>query len=160
MLISRIMPIMSIYRLPHGQYGYSGHVLNLPHDVPGFINSLPRSPANLDVVVVRKEGAVDTHKDFRVRRSSVLQALRWLVDNNLYYRDVTINQDILASLPIDSLLTEIQTITVSSSEVDMPAQMMKTLIVHTFPVHFFPCHKEVSQRMKLFNSLSFKGIIM
>ena len=73
MLISRIMPIMSIYRLPHGQFGYSGHVLNLPQDVAGFINSLPRSP---NVVVVRKEGTVDTHKDFRVRRSSVLQALR------------------------------------------------------------------------------------
>jgi len=30
MLISAIMAIMSIYRLPHGQYGYSGHVVNLP----------------------------------------------------------------------------------------------------------------------------------
>ena len=26
MLISRVLPIMSVYRLPHGQYGYSGHV--------------------------------------------------------------------------------------------------------------------------------------
>ena len=25
MLISRILPIMSLYRLPHGQYSYSGH---------------------------------------------------------------------------------------------------------------------------------------
>jgi hypothetical protein len=29
-LVSAAMPIMSIYRLPHGQYGYSGHVINLP----------------------------------------------------------------------------------------------------------------------------------
>ncbi len=57
-----------------------------------------------------------------MRRSSVLNALRWLIDNNLYYRDVTINQNILASLPVDSLLTEIRTIRVSSSEVDMPAR--------------------------------------
>ena len=32
MLISAVMPMMSLYRLPLGrQYGYSGHVVNLPH---------------------------------------------------------------------------------------------------------------------------------
>ena len=30
MLISAVMPIMSVYRLPQGQYEYSGHVVNLP----------------------------------------------------------------------------------------------------------------------------------
>ena len=43
---------MSIYRLPHGQYGYSGHILNLPQDVTSFVNELPRCPATLDVVIV------------------------------------------------------------------------------------------------------------
>ncbi len=88
MLISRILPVMSIYRLPHGQYGYSGHILNLPQDVTTFINTLPRCTANLDVIIVRKEGAVDSHKDFRVRRSVVLMALQWLIENNMYYHDV------------------------------------------------------------------------
>ena len=36
MLISAILPIMSVYRLPHGQYGYSGHVINLPQDTASF----------------------------------------------------------------------------------------------------------------------------
>ena len=36
MLISAVMPIMSVYRLPLGQYGYSGHVVNLPQDVASF----------------------------------------------------------------------------------------------------------------------------
>ncbi len=49
-------------------------MLNLPQDVTGFINSLPRSPADLDIIVIRKEGATDTHEDFRVRRSVVLHA--------------------------------------------------------------------------------------
>ena len=41
MLISAVLPIMSLYyRLPHGQYGYSGHVINLPHYVGSFGNSL------------------------------------------------------------------------------------------------------------------------
>ena len=57
---------MSIYRLPYGQYGYSGHILNLPQDVTSFVNSLPRSPATLNVIVVRRDGVNETHRDFRV----------------------------------------------------------------------------------------------
>ena len=41
MFIVAVMPIMSIYRLPHGQYGYTGHVINLPQDVMSFANRLP-----------------------------------------------------------------------------------------------------------------------
>ena len=29
MFISAVLSIMSLYHLPHGQYGYSGHVINL-----------------------------------------------------------------------------------------------------------------------------------
>ena len=39
MLVSAVMPIMSIYRLPLGQYGYTGHVINLPQDVVSFAHS-------------------------------------------------------------------------------------------------------------------------
>ena len=55
MLISAVLPIMTLYRLPQGQYGYSGHVINLPQDVASFVNSLPRHPADIDVIVIRKE---------------------------------------------------------------------------------------------------------
>ena len=75
-----------LYRLPHGQYGYSGHVINLPQDVTSFANSLS----------VRKEGAAQSHRDFRVR-SRVLTALQ---ANNIYYH-VYINPDALALLPED-----------------------------------------------------------
>ena len=57
-----VMPIMSLYRLPHGQYGYTGHVVNLPQDVASFAQSLPQLPSNLDVLVIRKEGANNTHQ--------------------------------------------------------------------------------------------------
>ena len=33
LLISAVMPMMILYRLPHGQLGYSGHIVNLPQDV-------------------------------------------------------------------------------------------------------------------------------
>ncbi len=35
-----VMPIMSIYRLPLGQYEYAGHVINLPQDVVSFAQYL------------------------------------------------------------------------------------------------------------------------
>ena len=38
MLISAVMPIMSIYRLPHGQLGYKGHVINFPQKVTAFLS--------------------------------------------------------------------------------------------------------------------------
>ena len=85
MLISGVLPIVSLYRLPHGQYAYSGHVINLPQDVASFANFLPRLPSarELDVIVVRKEGGANTHRDFRVRRNVVLHALQWLLVTTL-----------------------------------------------------------------------------
>ena len=99
MLISPVMPIMSVYQLPLGQYGYSGHVINLPQDVESFVRSLPCMPSQLDVVVVRKEGAAGSHKDFKVRRSRVLQALQWLMENNPYFREISLDHAALAQLP-------------------------------------------------------------
>ena len=91
----------------HGQYGYSGHIFNLPQDVTSFI------------IIVRKEGSAEYHKDFRVRRSIVLGALEWLVTNNIYYRDVTIDHSVLSQLPIDGeLTTHLPTTNISSSELD------------------------------------------
>ena len=33
----------------------------------------------------------NTHRDCRVRRKRVLDAILWLKDNNTYYKDITIN---------------------------------------------------------------------
>ena len=41
---------------------------------------------NLDVVVVRKEVAAQSHHHFCVRRSVIHRALLWLITNNKYYR--------------------------------------------------------------------------
>lgn len=118
MLISIVLPILSVYRLLHGQYGYSGHVINLPQDTASFVNSLPRLPAELDVLMVRKEGAAQSHYDFRVRKSVVLRAIQWLVQNNTYYQHITINTEALALLPEDGDLTGLCSVTVNSTTND------------------------------------------
>jgi len=85
MLISAVIPIMSIYRSPHGQFGYKGHVINLLKDIVTFATSLPRLPKELDVLTVRKEGSDSTHRDVRVRNTVVLNALLWLKQHNQYF---------------------------------------------------------------------------
>ena len=109
MLISSVMPVMSIYRLPLGQYGYTGHVINLPQDVVSFAQSLPRLPSELDVLVVRKD-IEQSHRDLRVRRTVVHEALTWLLENNRYYRAnaVHLNEEALQQLPPNGNLTDIR----------------------------------------------------
>ena len=115
MLISAVLPIMSLYQLPHGQYAHSGHVINLPQDVASFANSLPRLSTQLDVIIVRKEGTANSHRDFRVRRAVVFCALQWLLDNNKYYRNIHINHNALAMLPEDGDLTGLLTVSLNSN---------------------------------------------
>ena len=79
---------MSLYRLPHGQYGYSGHVINLPQDVASFANSLPRPPGELDIMVT----------------------------NNIYYHHVSINPHTLALLPEDDNISGLCSVTLESSD--------------------------------------------
>ena len=116
MLVSAVMPIISIYRLPIGQYGYTGHVINLLQDVVSFANSLPRVPSELDVLVVRKDSE-QSHRDFRVRRSVVQEALTWLLENNRHYRAnaIRLNEEALQRLPQDGNLTDMRSLQLGES---------------------------------------------
>ena len=110
------MPIMSIYRLPLGQYGYTGHVINLPQDVISFAHSLLRL---LDVLVVRKEKE-QTHHDSRVRRIIVQEALEWLLQNNEYYQanQVHLNEDVLQQLPENDDVSQLTSLQLEESTTD------------------------------------------
>ena len=108
MLISTVMPFISIYRLPHGQYGYKGRVINLPQDITTFVSRLPRLPSELDILLVRKEGSDNTHCDLRVRKLVVLRALQWLKQHNEFYRNIEISQAALDQLPEDGSLSSLR----------------------------------------------------
>ena len=77
------MPVVSIYQLSLGQYGYKGHVIEL------------------DVLAVRKQ----SQRDFCVRRP-VVQDFTWLPENIQYYRANAVhrNEDTLQQLPEDGNL--------------------------------------------------------
>ena len=68
----------------------------LLQDVASFVRSLPRIPSQLDVMIVHREGAAGSHKDFKVRQTRVLQALQWLMENNPYFRGTSLDVGALA----------------------------------------------------------------
>jgi hypothetical protein len=97
MLIAQVFTVIMVYRLRGGQNGYRGNVINFHQDIQEFTNRLPRSPSSLDILVVRRESANDpsAFRDFTVRRGKVGRALIWLKENNPYYRDIIIDDEIL-----------------------------------------------------------------
>lgn len=76
----------------------------------------------VNVIVVRKEGATGSHHDFHVRKSVVLNVLQWLIGNNLYYRNVTIDDAVLDLLPNDDDLSGLTTMQVNTEEEELPAR--------------------------------------
>ena len=108
MLISRVCPIMRVYRKHGGQRGYQGHVLNLPQDIQSFLNRLPSHVADLPVMVVRRHGADNTHRDFTVRRHKVLEAVLWLKTNNPYFKCIEIDREAIQILPENGIPEELR----------------------------------------------------
>ena len=77
---------------------------------------LPRLPAEVDIIHVRRQGKDDTHKDFRVRRHQVEEALRWLKDNNPAYSDIVIDSARIRNLPEDGELPNLTMVEFSETE--------------------------------------------
>ena len=88
MLIARLAPTVHVHSLKHGGIASKGHCIAFPQAVQEPATILPRLPAEVDIIRVRIQGRDDTHKDFRVRRYRVQEALCWLKDNNPAYSDI------------------------------------------------------------------------
>ena len=110
MLIARALPIMRVYIKPGGQRAYSGHCINLPQDVKELADFLPRYPKDIPIIVVKMKGRNDTFKDVTVRKQQVENALNWLIRNNPQYKNVTLNQDALDSLPQNNVPEDLITV--------------------------------------------------
>ena len=97
MLIQRISPFVPLHHIKNGTMGITGHVCSFETDLEGFVDSLPRLESDVSMIRVlrrmkqeigRSEG--DITKAYRVRRSKVLLALKWLKTCNPFYRNINI----------------------------------------------------------------------
>ena len=116
MLIARLAPTVHVHLLKHGGIASKGHCIAFPQAVQEPATILPRLPAEVDIIRVRRQGKDDTHKDFRVRRHRVEGALRWLKDNNPAYGDVIIDGARIENLPEDGELPNLRTVEFSETE--------------------------------------------
>ena len=112
MLISRAFPIMQVYTKPRGgQLSYKGHVITLPNDVQAISDVLPRCPKDIPIIVFQFSSEAGKSKEFRVRKEKIRNALVWLTGtdengkaNNFLYSDISIDYDVLDSLPCDGFI--------------------------------------------------------
>ncbi|KAF6161254.1 hypothetical protein GIB67_009141 [Kingdonia uniflora] len=102
-LIAPIHPMMSLYRFKGQQYKYSENVTNFEQDVNAIATSLPFKPSDVSTILIVNRSGAHATKEFRVRREFVRQALAWLKEHNIYYRDITINMGSLQELPEDGI---------------------------------------------------------
>ena len=122
MLIARLAPTVHVHMLKHGGTASRGHCIAFPQAVQEPATILPRPPAEVDIIRVRRQGKADTHKDFRVRRQLVEGALRWLKDNNPAYADIVIDESHLQNLPADGELSDLRTVEFSETAEHMDDQ--------------------------------------
>ncbi|KAK3924474.1 ATP-dependent DNA helicase, partial [Frankliniella fusca] len=99
LLISKIHPMISVYRLRGGQYAYNGNVINFRQDVATFCNQLPHAVCVLNGLLSVCCNTPCFQEDFLIRRNKVSIALHWLKQNNVYYHDIVIDLDAILKLP-------------------------------------------------------------
>jgi hypothetical protein len=109
MLIALVSPIMSVFRLKHGQSGFSGNVHSFTQNVHAWVEQLPRNLSQVDILIITKiigttTGGAPKLKQLRCRIGVVLAWLLVLKKHHPLYADVAINNENLMQLPVDDYI--------------------------------------------------------
>lgn len=103
MLIQKVSPMVPLYHLKYGIMGMTGHCCAFESDIAGWVNTLPRQKNDVTMLrVLRKIRSEITGKDtdyeikaFRIRKSKIGAALRWLQLHNSEYKQCQIDMSAL-----------------------------------------------------------------
>jgi len=119
-LMARVNPIISIFKIRGQQTGYSGHIMNFTQHIEQFASRLPHDLHYLNKVVIFSRETPNGLAFFRVRAERVKRALIWLKENNLHYRDIIIDNLALSSLPSDGDISQLISRTMEDDPRDQP----------------------------------------
>lgn len=100
-LIARVNPVVSVFRIRGQQRAYSGHVMNFLQNIGNIATRLPHDIGQLNAILVLNRNTPNGVAQFRVRSRKVRNALMWLKGNNFYYHDVILDERAMAALPED-----------------------------------------------------------
>ena len=112
MLISPILTIMSIFRLPGGQLLSRGYVANFTQDTSQLIKSLPRRTCHLPILIIKKTDQNNESKEFTVNRIRVQTIIEYLCLNNQDWidRGISLDSESLESLPVNGIPNDLNEI--------------------------------------------------
>ncbi|KAG0723363.1 hypothetical protein GWK47_005544 [Chionoecetes opilio] len=99
--ICLIIPYIHFFKRKNGSHGASGHCIAFEQKVDHLLEqiiSLPRAVSLLPIIVIERSD--DNHKkQFKANRQYIIDALKWLVQNNPEYRHMIINYEVLNEYP-------------------------------------------------------------
>lgn len=98
LLIAQVHPIVSIFKIKSAQYAYSGNVINFRQNISEYIRRLPIHPKDLSSMILFNKETLTGIVQFKVRSQKLYTALVWLKENNIYYRDISIDLQVLDEL--------------------------------------------------------------
>ena len=129
MLISPLLAVMSIYRLPGGALISRGFCANFTQDLGELLHVLPRLPKDLPLLVLKKKDQANNVKQFIVNRQRVLCCLQYLCQHNQAYinNNISIDLELIDQLPENGIPDDINTIE------DTNLDNVDSLIVETGP---------------------------
>ena len=93
LLIRRYAPFIPAFHMYNGNYALKGHCVSFPQDVHHVCDQLPRKKDSIITVVRELRSASvagSLHKQYRVNKQRVLNALEWLKIHHSGYQDIEI----------------------------------------------------------------------
>ena len=102
-VIAQIQVVHVSKILKFGQMSFSGHTLFVSRklDTYKLQKTLPLLPEEISVVVIKRRGSNGSFHSLHCRRHIVQKALQWLVEHAPAYKDVIIDPERLAKLPVN-----------------------------------------------------------
>ena len=90
LLIQMVSPYIPLKYLKIGAYGSEGHVCCFPQDIKEVYKTLPKKKVEAIKIIkgFKNEDGTDNETTFMIRRTKVLNALKWLKKYNVIYREL------------------------------------------------------------------------
>ncbi|RNA27124.1 ATP-dependent DNA helicase PIF1, partial [Brachionus plicatilis] len=112
MLISPIIPVMSIIRLSSGALASRGFCANFNQNLNELITELPRLPKYLPILILKKKNQLNQSKNFIVNRKRVEICLKYLCEKNIHFisNGIKMNNDLCQTLPENDIITDLKEI--------------------------------------------------
>ena len=101
--IKLVQPMFHIITTKGGGLKMKGHSIALEQDVSEFVSRLPHSPDKLPILILRTRNEKNPKK-FKANGIHILEALKWLKQNNQFYEKIEIDEAALQQYPTDGFV--------------------------------------------------------